>query len=234
MSNNEHQRWDQNPVIWQNTHPSGPQQEPWVPPTRPQDGFHWNAQTGQWDPNKPPKKKMSKGAKIGWFIFGGAGLLIVAAALGPNASDTGTTSNPSSVPTVVDNGPTPDPVTTPTNKPTPVEPTKPVEPAKPNLTKSQEQAIGSAQDYLQLKGFSRLGLIQQLSSEYGEGFSKADAIFAVDHIDVDWNEQAVRAAKSYLELKHFSRAGLIQQLESPYGDQFTHAQAVYGVSKSGL
>jgi len=134
----------------------------------------------------------------------------------------------------VDNGPTPDPVTTPTNKPTPVEPTKPVEPAKPNLTKSQEQAIGSAQDYLQLKGFSRLGLIQQLSSEYGEGFSKADAIFAVDHIDVDWNEQAVRAAKSYLELKHFSRAGLIQQLESPYGDQFTHAQAVYGVSKSGL
>ena len=49
--------------------------------------------------------------------------------------------------------------------------------------------------YLETGSFSRNGLIKQLSSAYGEGFSKADAIYAVDHIDVDWNEQAAKAAK---------------------------------------
>ena len=59
-------------------------------------------------------------------------------------------------------------------------------------------------------------------------------MFAVDHIDVDWNEQAYRAAESYLQMKGFSHAGLVQQLESKSGEDFTHAQAEYGVKKSGL
>lgn len=102
------------------------------------------------------------------------------------------------------------------------------------MTTSQQQAIGAAEDYLSLTAFSRRGLIDQLSSEYGSGFSKADAAFAVDHIKVNWNEQAAKAAKSYLELTHFSRSGLIQQLTSKYGAQFTRAQAIYGVNKAGL
>ena len=77
-------------------------------------------------------------------------------------------------------------------------------------------------------------MIQQLSSSAGEGFSRADAISAVDHIDVDWYEQAAQAAKQYLEQQSFSRAGLIQQLESSAGDGFTHAQAVYSVNQTGL
>ena len=60
--------------------------------------------------------------------------------------------------------------------------------------------------------FSRKGLIEQLSSEYGYGFSKADAIFAVNHIDVNWNKQAAKAAKDYLDFSAFSRNGLIEQL----------------------
>jgi hypothetical protein len=47
----------------------------------------------------------------------------------------------------------------------------------PHYTVSQQQAIGSAQDYLSFQAFSRKGLIQQLSSKYGEGFSRADATF---------------------------------------------------------
>lgn len=104
--------------------------------------------------------------------------------------------------------------------------------SKPKMTKSQEQAVGKAMDYLEFQPFSRKGLIQQLSSPV-DGFSKADATYAADHIVVNWNEQAVRAAKSYLEIMHFSRAGLIQQLESS-ATGFTHAQAVYGVNKAGL
>lgn len=107
-------------------------------------------------------------------------------------------------------------------------------PSKPTMTTSQEQAVGAAQDYLRVSAFSRAALIDQLTSEYGSGFTKKDATFAVDYLKLDWNAQAVKAAKAYLAVSHFSRKGLIEQLESEYGGQFTHAQAVYGATKAGL
>jgi hypothetical protein len=104
------------------------------------------------------------------------------------------------------------------------------------MTAAQQQAVESARNYLSTgSGFSRAGLIQQLSSSYGEGFPKAVAIFAVDHLHVNWNEQAVKSARNYLSTgSGFSRAGLIQQLSSSYGEGFTHAQAVYAANKVGL
>jgi hypothetical protein len=92
--------------------------------------------------------------------------------------------------------------------------------------------VGSAQDYLDFSGFSKEGLIDQLSSEYGDDYSKKDAKAAVDSMDVDWKKQAVRSAKEYRETMHFSRNGLVEQLESDYGSQFTHEQAVYGADHS--
>jgi hypothetical protein len=97
-------------------------------------------------------------------------------------------------------------------------------------TIGQREALGAATDYLSTGSFSRAGLISQLTSSYGEGFSHADAVWGVNHAHVNWNAEAVQAARSYLSTEHFSRTGLIQQLESPYGEHFTHAQAVYGVS----
>jgi hypothetical protein len=119
---------------------------------------------------------------------------------------------------------TPPPAPPATHKPDP----------KPTLTVAQQNAIGAAQDYLQLEGFSRLGLIGQLSSSAGEGYSVADATFAVDYLHADWNEQAVRSAKSYLSIEHFSRAGLIDQLSSSAGDQYTVAEATYAADHVGL
>jgi hypothetical protein len=101
-------------------------------------------------------------------------------------------------------------------------------------TAGQEQALGAAQDYLDTQAFSRAGLIDQLSSSFGSGFSKADANWAVDHLTVNWNEEALRAGKEYLSTQHFSRNGLIEQLSSPYGSKFTRAQAIYAVDKLGL
>lgn len=102
-------------------------------------------------------------------------------------------------------------------------------------TVSQQQAIGSAQDYLSSEpGFSKAGLIAQLDSKFGAGFSKKDATFAVNHIKVNWKQQAVDSAKSYLQTSHFSRSGLISQLDSKYGGQFTLAQATYAANKVGL
>jgi hypothetical protein len=108
------------------------------------------------------------------------------------------------------------------------------EPAEPEFTTSQQNAIQAAKDYLDYSAFSRQGLIEQLSSEYGDSYPRADAIFAVDHITVNYKQQAARAAKEYLDYTSFSRAGLIQQLESKSGDRYTHAQAVYGVNHTGL
>ena len=107
---------------------------------------------------------------------------------------------------------------------------KPVE----KMTVSQENALRSAESYLEMSGFSEAGLIDQLSSKSGEGYPKADAVWAVKHLDVDWNKQAIRAAKSYLEMSGFSRSGLIDQLSSEYGEQFTKAQATYAANQVGL
>ena len=95
-------------------------------------------------------------------------------------------------------------------------------------------ALRSAESYLEFKGFSKKGLIEQLTSEYGDGFARKDAEWAVDNLDVNWNEQAVRAGQSYLDFKGFSRSGLIDQLSSEYGDQFTKKQATYAADKLGL
>lgn len=105
---------------------------------------------------------------------------------------------------------------------------------EPEMTASQENAVGAAESYLDFAPFSKKGLIRQLSSDAGDGYPKADAEFAVSHIEVDWNEQAVKAAENYLDFTSFSRDGLIQQLSSDAGDGYTRAQAVYAVNKVGL
>jgi hypothetical protein len=102
------------------------------------------------------------------------------------------------------------------------------------MSPSQAQAVGSAEDYLAFSHFSRQGLIDQLSSDYGDRFSVADATFAVDHLSPDWNEQAAGAAKDYLGFSSFSCQGLIDQLSSDYGDQYTLEQARYGARSSGI
>ena len=83
-----------------------------------------------------------------------------------------------------------------------------------DLTGPQENAVRSAKQYLSTEGFSRRGLIQQLSSSAGSGYSVADATVAVDSLHIDWAKEAVRSAKQYLRTEGFSRRGLIQQLSS--------------------
>lgn len=109
-------------------------------------------------------------------------------------------------------------------------------PATPKYTVAQQNAIDSAESYLAMgEGFSRAGLIEQLSSNFGEGFKKRQAVFAVNHLNVDWNAQAVLSAKSYLKMGGgFSRTGLIDQLSSKAGEHFTVAEAKYAANHVGL
>jgi hypothetical protein len=102
------------------------------------------------------------------------------------------------------------------------------------ISAEKQNAIRSAQSYLEFSAFSRKGLIKQLSSDAGDGYSVEAATYAVDSLHIDFNEQAYKSAMSYLKMSGFSRAGLIEQLESDAGEGFTHSQAVYGVNKAGL
>jgi len=108
------------------------------------------------------------------------------------------------------------------------------EKSEPDMTAGQRNALRSAENYLSFAPFSRKGLIQQLSSDAGDGYSKKNATFAADHVEVSWKEQAAKAAQNYLDISGFSRQGLIQQLSSDAGDGYTRKQAIYGVDKAGL
>ncbi|HCU79038.1 MAG TPA: hypothetical protein DGU37_11170, partial [Microbacterium sp.] len=107
----------------------------------------------------------------------------------------------------------------------------------PQLTLGQQNAIRSARSYLDFTAFSRAGLFEQLTSEYGEGFEAADAEFAIAHLEqnglVDWNAEAAESAQSYLDFTSFSRQGLYDQLTSEYGEQFTPEQAEYALTAVG-
>ena len=102
-----------------------------------------------------------------------------------------------------------------------------------SLTGPQKNAVRSAKAYLSFSGFSRRGLIEQLSSSYGDGYNVADATVAVDSLNVDWNAQAVVSAKQYLEMMGFSCRGLIEQLSSSAGDKYTRSQAAFGAQQAG-
>ena len=94
-----------------------------------------------------------------------------------------------------------------------------------SLSGPQKNAVRSANSYLSMSGFSRDGLINQLSSSYGDGYNFVDARAAVDSLSVNWNEQAVRSAQQYLSMTGFSCSGLINQLSSDAGDKYTVSQA---------
>jgi hypothetical protein len=109
-------------------------------------------------------------------------------------------------------------------------------PKSSRLSASAYQAMIAARGYLKIGiGFSKLSLIDQLTSKYGNGFSKKSARAAIDYLKPNWKAQAVVAAKGYLKSGiGFSRSSLIDQLTSRYGNRFTVSQAKYAAKRAGL
>jgi hypothetical protein len=105
-------------------------------------------------------------------------------------------------------------------------------PAGPSTTTAQQQAVDAAEGYLsEGQGFSGQGLLSQLTSSAGNGFSKSDAEFAINYLRPNWDQQAVDAAKGYLSVgQGFSEQGLLSQLTSSAGSGFTQAQAEYAIN----
>ena len=58
------------------------------------------------------------------------------------------------------------------------------------------------------QGFSEQGLLQQLTSSAGSGFTQAQAEYAISSLHPDWDAQAVDAAKGYMQMGGFSQREL--------------------------
>jgi hypothetical protein len=182
--------------------------------------------------------KFSKNHPVWSGIIGLVLLVIIVSALGGGSSDKSTTPTTSAADTSANTAPA---QTTPVHPDEDSQPgnladesdadSEDAAPSEPSMTPGQENALESAQNYIDLGGFSKQGLIEQLSSSAGDGFSKADATYAANHVGADWKQEAVESAQSYLDMSGFSRSGLIEQLTSDAGDGFTPAQARYAVDK---
>jgi hypothetical protein len=177
-------------------------------------------------------------------VIGGTAALVVAlvilGALGAGGSDDVDT-KPQTSPFSATEEPEP------TEAPATEEPTEEPEPEAPTFSVAQEAALRAAYSYVTTLDFSRAGLLDQLTSEYGEQIDPKTARWAVraletgdytlgdETIGVDWDAEAVEAAQSYLDLGLVSsRLDLIDQLTSEYGDQFTMEQAEYAANAVGF
>ena len=213
--------------------PEHGQQQPHGQPWPPQNQqYPPQVPPGQHPPFRPPQaqpRRKSWPARhkvLTGLMAVGALIVIIAAASASNkpstpAADTGAASSSASPSAAVSS--------TAASAP----PSTPAAPASPSMTDAQQQAVDAAQDYLSVgQGFSKQGLLSQLTSSAGNGFSKPDAEFAIHYLNPDWDQQAVDAAQGYLSVgQGFSEQGLLQQLTSSAGSGFTQAQAEYAVNR---
>lgn len=96
-----------------------------------------------------------------------------------------------------------------------------------NTTVGEQMAVASAKNYLRVSAFSKKGLIEQLEFE---GYSIAEATYAVNNCGANWTEQAVKSAKNYLRVSAFSKKGLFEQLQF---EGYLLDEATYAVNNCG-
>lgn len=97
------------------------------------------------------------------------------------------------------------------------------------VSREFQNALKSAQNYVEIMAFSEKGLYKQLTSEAVEGYPADAAQYAIDNVDVDYNEQALKSAINYQDVMPMSDDALFKQLTSEAGEQFTAEQAQYAI-----
>ena len=96
-------------------------------------------------------------------------------------------------------------------------------------TMGQKNALAKAKSYSDNMHMSKAKIYDQLTSEYGEGFSAEDAQYAIDNLVADYKANALAKAKSYQENMHMSKSRIYDQLTSEYGEEFTAEEAQYAI-----
>lgn len=103
------------------------------------------------------------------------------------------------------------------------------EPEKDDIPTEYKSALKKAKIYSDTMNMSKVGLYDQLTSEYGEKFSKEAAQYAIDNLEADWKENALKKAKVYQETMAMSPNAIYDQLISEYGEKFTEEEAQYAI-----
>lgn len=98
-----------------------------------------------------------------------------------------------------------------------------------NLPTEYKSALNKAQAYSSSMAMSKMGVYDQLTSEYGEKFSPEAAQYAIDNVKADWNANALVKAKNYQDSMSMSPEAIRDQLISEYGEKFTQEEADYAI-----
>lgn len=107
---------------------------------------------------------------------------------------------------------------------------QPLEEKKPDVPAEYLSALAKAKIYSDTQHMSKQGLYDQLTSEYGEKFSKKAAQYAIDNLNADYKANALAKAKVYQNDLNMSPAAIHDQLTSEYGEKFTKAEADYAIA----
>lgn len=99
---------------------------------------------------------------------------------------------------------------------------------KPTI--EQQNALKKAETYSSAMHMSKSKIYDQLTSEYGEGFTAEAAQYAIDNLVADWNANALAKAKSYQTTMNMSKQRIYSQLTSEYGEGFTASEAQYAIN----
>ncbi|MFS7421752.1 Ltp family lipoprotein [Carnobacterium maltaromaticum] len=102
--------------------------------------------------------------------------------------------------------------------------------AAANVPTEYKSALKSAETYAKVMYMSRMGIYDQLTSEYGGQFSPEAGQYAIDNIQVDWNSNALKTAKNYQDTMAMSPEAIRDQLTSEYGSRFTPEEADFAVT----
>lgn len=92
-----------------------------------------------------------------------------------------------------------------------------------------KSALKTAKSYSDTMHMSKAGIYDQLTSEYGEKFTKEAAQYAMDNLEANWKENALKTAQSYQETMSMSPSAIYDQLISEYGEKFTKEEAQYAI-----
>ncbi|TFJ54684.1 hypothetical protein CKN96_15840 [Carnobacterium maltaromaticum] len=98
-----------------------------------------------------------------------------------------------------------------------------------NLPTEYKSALNKAYAYSEKMAMSKMGLYDQLTSEYGEKFSPEAAQYAIDNVKADWNANALIKARKYQDSMSMSPEAIRDQLTSEYGEKFTPEEADYAI-----
>ena len=95
---------------------------------------------------------------------------------------------------------------------------------EPELTSTEEQALETAQNRIDREGYGRLALVDTL--RYEDGFSKADATFAVDNVRANWRQEAVERAQARIDGPPYTPTSLIAHVKQ---EGFSRDEAAFAV-----